>query len=275
MVRPWFIGSLFSVSILCGLGQYAMSEEFRIETEIFVTHESEPIAKNVTLFTDKKVYDFSLASAEEIAIFEPGEKVFTLIDLSREVQTRFTTRDLLTFLSELKLQAAGTGTLAQFAADPRFEETFDRTDKILGLAGSHMVYEARGIEAINSGSAQQYQRFADWYARLNSTRPGALPPYARLQLNRSLADKELIPVEVRLRFSLKPLEPRHEGETDEDIRARETNVRSRHRVNWGLLQIDRRRIDAANLMQKQYRLVSFDQYRGLDKLAARATANAD
>jgi hypothetical protein len=275
MVRPWFLGLLSFVAVTCGWSPSAMSEEFRIETEIFVTHESEPIAKNVTLFTDKRVYDFSLASSEEIAIFEPDEKTFTLIDLGREVQTRFTTRDLLTFLGELKLQAAGTGTLAQFAAEPRFEETFDRTDKILGLTGSHMVYEARGIEAINPESAQQYQRFADWYARLNSTRPGALPPYARLQLNRSLADKELIPVEVRLRFSLKPLESRREGETDEDVRARETNVRSRHRVNWGLLQIDRRRIDAANLMRKQYRLVSFDQYRGLDKLAARSTASGD
>ena len=59
--------SLLACQILLTL---AMAEDFRVETDVFVGGEKEPVAQNVTLFSGGLVYDFPLIGPQEITVFD-------------------------------------------------------------------------------------------------------------------------------------------------------------------------------------------------------------
>ena len=158
------------------------------------------------------------------------EMSFVLIDRGREIQTRFSADELLRFLAQLKIRAEEAGPLIQFAASPNFHETYDQNERVITLRGRTMMYEAQGRLARTSDVAKQYRQFADWYARLNATRPGTLPPEARLELNRALAQRDLVPGVVTL-----TLFERSEDGEDTPM----ATVRSQHKIGWGLQEIDR------------------------------------
>jgi len=144
-----------------------------------------------------------------------------------------------------------------FAANPEFDEEVDHNTDWLTLSSRLLTYRARCATPKLPSAVTSYRSFADWYARLNATRPGSLPPFARMELNRAIAQRDQVPEEVELTVQPK-------------IRfvGRKLVVRSRHLFNWRLSNTDRKLIDQAGTHMADFEAVTVREYRrSLEQLA--------
>ncbi len=244
---PWLS---LGVLLLAGARVSGQSVEFRVDTDVFLGEEKEPFAENVTLFKAGLVYDFPLAGPREITVFDPSRGRFVLLDGERQVKTTLTTQELLEFVAAMKVHAEERGGLFAAAADPQFEQRFDNATGWVALQAPKIRYRARGQQPELELAAARYREFADWYARLNATRPGSLPPFARIELNRVMAERGWIPGEVELTL-----------ESQEQQRNRRVVLRSRHFPFWRLSATDHKRLEEAGTQLAQFRAVSFTEYR--------------
>ncbi len=235
-----------------------IGEELRVDTDIFVGNASKPIAQNVTLFSSGLVYDFCETGPEEITVLDPARGRFVLLDQRRKVKTTITTRRLLEFTSAMKVQAREMDGVFAFAAEPRFEQKFDSETGWLTLSGDMMTYRAKCIEPKTADLVTRYRTFADWSARLNAMRPGNLPPFARIALNKAIADADSVAEEVEL-----TVEPQNR------YLGRKLVLRSRHLLNWRLSHTDRKRIDRAGECLAEFEPVDWEQFRKVPEVAAR------
>lgn len=230
------------------------ADEFRIETKVYLEDADEPAQENLTLFQRGVVYDFLDSSPREVTIYEPTSGQFTLLDVDRKFKTSIDRKTLSAFVAAVKVQAEKAQPLIREAADPEFEVAFNERLKEVSLQGDLIQYAAAGqaFPADQGHIARHYREFADMYARLNATRPGALPPFARLQLNSQLASRGLYPTRVELTLVRGRL-----------LAGGKTVARSEHSVGWRLLRADQKRIDAASRQRVQFKSVSFGKYRRL------------
>ncbi len=236
----------------------ASGEDFRIETDVFLGTDKEPVAQSVTLFSGGLVYDFPLIGPQEVTVFDSSRGRFILLDVPRKTKTTLLTQELLEITAAIKVQAQELDGVFAFAANPQFKSESDTQEGWLTLSGSFLSYRAKGVKAQVPAAAATYRDFADWYARLNATRPGNLPPFARLELNRVLGERQEIPEEVEL-----TVEPKNRWA------GRKVVIHSRHIVNWRLSNTDRKRIDAAGSQMADFEAVSFQEYRQPQQLATR------
>jgi hypothetical protein len=256
----WLFGLCECVVAITWLLPPAMAQEFRVDTELFVGAEKEPALETLTIFSGGLVYDFVLTEPREVVILDAQRGRFSLLDESRAIRSEMSTQDLLDFTLALERHAAeAKNPLLSFAAKPRFETTEKVSEQNgqsgieLRLAGKPIEYVVLGQRPEQPAAAKLYRHFADWYARLNATRPGNLPAGARLALNEELGRRELLPREVtRIITPANPL-------------ARKSELKSRHLVNWTLSGEDRRRIERAGDWLATYKAVSYDEYRGADR----------
>ena len=239
----------------------ATTDDFRIETDVFLGAEKEPMAQNVTLFTGSLVYDFPLIGPQEITVFDASRGRFILLDVPRKTKTTLQTQELLEITAAIKVQAQGMDGVFAFAAAPQLKRELDEQGGWLSLSSSWLTYRVKGIKPPRSETAAVYRDFADWYARLNATRPGSLPPFPRLELNQLLAERQEIPEEVEL-----TVEPKNRWA------GRKLIVRSRHLANWRLSNTDRKRIDTAGSYMADFQAVSFQEYRQPLELAAQSAS---
>ena len=172
---------------------FAQANDFRMETEIFVEGSIQPPAKSLTLFNGSTVYDFLSGSDQqgEITVFDVRRGRFVLIDSQRKLKTTLTKEYLTKFLEQVKSQAS-EDVIARFV-NPQLDQQFNPSTRTVTVSSDHLTYEATGVTAKWQSSVQQYRHFADWIARLNSTRVGNLPPYSRFELNRVMAEQKLMP----------------------------------------------------------------------------------
>ena len=244
-IRPVAI----AVTLLAGSAVSAQMDEFRIDTDVFLGEEKEPFAQNITIFTAGLVYDFPMIGPEEITVFDPTRGRFVLLDTERRVKTTLSTQELLEFTAAMKVQADEAGGVFAAAAHPQFEQSVDNDGEWLTLQSKLLTYRAKGATPKIQDAAASYQQFANWYARLNATRPGSLPPFARIELNRALVEKGWIPEEVELTVN-----------PPSRLVGRKLVVRSRHLPYWRLSNTDRKRIDTAGTHMVEFEAVSFKQY---------------
>jgi hypothetical protein len=250
-------GWLIILAIGLVLPVAAGGQDFRVDTELFIGAEKEPAIETLTIFTDGLVYDFVLTEPHEVVILDAARGRFSLLDESRQIRSSLGTQELLDFTLSLEQHAAAAkDPLFSFAARPKFQTTEKVLEQNgqslveLRLDGKPLVYTALAQRPERPEAAKIYRHFADWYARLNATRPGNLPSGARLALNEELGLRELLPREITR--TITPGNPL----------ARKIEVRSRHLVNWTLSGEDRRRIERAGDWLATYRAVSYDEYRG-------------
>lgn len=227
---------------------------FRIETKVFVGKEPAPVSENLTLFTDGVAYDFSLASPREIAILDTKRLKFLLLDPARKVQTEIDCKMLHDFTAELQRVARASTTVSQvhkFAADPQFTESIDRSSNraVLTLSSGVIDYHVETTRPEKVEYSDLYGTFADWYARLNATHPGALPPFHRLSLNAVLVKHGLVPTRLE-RTIIDGAKPK-------------LIARSEHVVAWQLTSKDRQQIDLAADYQVKFKSITFAEYRSL------------
>src|SRR5690606_23222521 len=107
--------------------------------------------------------------------FDPAAKTIELLAPARGVRATLSLTSLLQFVAALQTRATQASPLVKFAASPEFTITESRQRHTLRLASDWMEYEVRADECSDE-IVRRYTEFADWYARLNATIPGALPP---------------------------------------------------------------------------------------------------
>jgi hypothetical protein len=243
------------------LASDAAGQDFRVETDVYLGGKKQPESQHLTLFSGHLVYVFTLAGKDdngrqEITILDTskGSKGrVILLDVNRRQRAELTTADLLDFTAKIKKLARGNK--KRGFLDPDFEVTFDKEQQTLELSSSKITYRATGIEPKQPDAVNRYREFADWYARLNAMRPGNIPPFARLELNRALAAKGLLPEEIVRTLRLGRVLPDKQ------------EARSKQLIHWQLSNTDRRRIRDVAGFQSGFLRVSLQKYFQLEDIA--------
>ena len=253
MGRIFELASFAILFLLLGPGP-SLGQQLRIETRVYVANESEPISQNLTLFTERTIYDF-LNGKQQVSIFEHTAGIFVLLDSERKVQTEITTDDLVKFTSKIhSLVKNGKGdAVIKFLADPNFEPVqFNAKKQELVLESSFVTYRARGTREDDLSLLRRVRFFHDWYARLNATRPGGSPPYARLKLNAVLEEKQILATEI------------HKRQTFFGSQPQTLSFRSVHKIDRELTTEDRHRMALAEADRKGCQAVTFREFRQLN-----------
>lgn len=228
-----------------------LAEDFRIETQVFLANETEPISENVTFFKSGVVYDF-LSEPKQIAIFRMTEATesgtLILLDPKRKIRTDLTTEEILLYSRGLQDWATThKDPLLKFSANPDFKESFDEREGSLSLTHERMRYRLL-TQACSENTSAQYKEFSDWYVRAAARmHQGALPPFPRLMVNAALARHQVIPREVHLEI------PAYSGHPA-------LNVRSQHEVLLRLSQNDRQEIEKAQQYLADFKKVDFKEF---------------
>ena len=236
-----------TASFAAQLPTVASAEGFRIETTIFVADEKLPVSETTTLFLDGAVYDF-LAKPAQTAVFrkpaggKPGR--FILLDSELRTRTELTTVQLAGAMDKLRTWAGRQrDPFLQFAADPRFEESFAPESGRLVLASHLENYTVATAPAEHPQAMAEYHEFLDWYTRLNTLLTAGPPPEPRLRLNEALARHKAVPLKVELTRA---------GENEP--------LRAEHRFTWRLSQDDMKKVDDVQTSLASYRAVSNEEY---------------
>ena len=109
----------------------------------------------------------------------------------------------------------------QFAANPKFDETFEGDNGKLVLTSYLETYTVSTNPMQHQESMAEYIEFLNWYTQLNTLLTSPIPPEPRLRLNDAIARRKVIPIKVELK------------------RAGEDPVRAEHDFTWRLSQDDR------------------------------------
>ncbi|MEO8495368.1 MAG: hypothetical protein ABI614_09875 [Planctomycetota bacterium] len=231
------------------------AQDFRVDTDVYLEDEEATFSEHLTLFHDMVVYDFAVKGSDEITILNLQKGTIVLLDVKRRIRADLTTAELLDFSAKIK--AIGTSKQAEDLVSPKFEVKFDAEQKSLELVSRKITYRATGIQLPDASIATRYREFTDWYARLNSMRPPNPPHFGRLELNRELADRGLLPQDIERTVVLGGLFRKPQ------------KARSHHVVGTTMSGTDRRRIDEASGYLVSFAKVSAVDYMQLPTVAVR------
>jgi hypothetical protein len=249
--RSWILLLL----ALWTVGPPSLAADFRIETKIYVGEErakQQPVSETTTLFLDGAVYDF-LKKPEQTAVFRepaggrPGQ--FILLSDEHSIQTKISTEKLAGAMMKLRQWASHqSNPFLQFAANPEFDESFDRDSGKLVLTSHFETYTVTTEPMDHPDELIEYREFLDWYTQLNTLLSAErLPPEPRLRLNAVLVQHKVVPLKVELN------------------RPGEEPLRAEHDFTWRLSQDDRKRIDDVRASLSSYRDVENDEFLRLTK----------
>jgi hypothetical protein len=174
----------FVAVALIAVGHSAIAaDSFRIETKIFVGEEEEkqePVSISTTLFHDGIVYDF-LEKPQQTAVFRKptGDKParFILLNDQRQIQPEVSTEKLIAAMKDLRSWAVKQrDPFLQFAAEPTFDETFDRATGKLELVSYLQTYTVETTQTQRQDALGPYREYLDWYTQLNTLLTAPIPP---------------------------------------------------------------------------------------------------
>ncbi|MBA62587.1 MAG: hypothetical protein CMJ76_09505 [Planctomycetaceae bacterium] len=239
---------LVVVAAIFAIPSFVLANDFRMETEVFIEGGSRPATKSLTLFNGNTVYDFLSGEQVqgEITVFDVSRGRFVLIDTDRKLKTTLTKDYLIKFLEQVKSQAS-EDVVSRFVS-PKLAQKFNPSTKTVTVSSDHLTYQATGIPARWDPAIQKYRHFADWIARLNSTRIGNLPPYSRFELNRVMAEQKLMPKTIQRTVML------------DRVGLRKQVVRSEHNIHWQLTNSDRKRISSTGNLMAACKEVSVNEF---------------
>jgi hypothetical protein len=219
------------------------AEDFRVDSRVFVGKETTPHSRNVTLFQATHVYDF-LDKPRQITFYDLARGRIVLVDPERNVKAEVSRAMLDAFCDNLRRAEKQTqDPVLSFALHPVFDEREeqerDETERV--FASKYITYRIAPVAGESAGMAARYREFSDASARLNAlVNRGSLPPFPRLAVNESLAEKAQLPVKVHLAISPAKF-----------IGGRTVVFRSEHEYRPRLLDSDLRQInDAGDALAK-------------------------
>ncbi|MFM8890213.1 MAG: hypothetical protein ACKOTB_01090, partial [Planctomycetia bacterium] len=228
----------------------AADKGFRVESEVFVEGAEEPVSRSLTLFRDGIAWDFleSLGgegaqrqagghAAREIVLHDPARERVILIDPARKLKTQIETVRLERLSASLATWARKSDDrLVRWAGGPDFGEGMTESRERIELVGPRVRYTVDWIEAPSPEAAADYRRFADTAILLKAlVRPGGLPPFARLAINRRVSAADGIPSAVTLEIDSRAAL----------VTGRSESLRSTHKLHPRLLTGDIDRIEEA------------------------------
>ena len=188
--------------------QAADEQGFRVESEVFVNGAEEPVARSLTLFRDGIAWDFLEPSAGkgggeaggEIVLHDPPRERVVLVDPARNVKTQIDAIRLERLSVSLASWARKSDDrLVRWAGGPDFGEGMTESDDRIELVGPRVRYAIDFAAPPTAEAAGIYRRFADTAILLKAlVRPGGLPPFPRLAINRRVAAAGGIPTKVSL-----------------------------------------------------------------------------
>ena len=240
-------------TMLLGAGGAAGEGAFRVESEIFVDGAKEPVARSLTLFRDGVAWDFlEVSPAEkpeppasgsggeqlgEIVLHDPARERIILVDPRRNVKTRIDAIRLERLSVSLASWARKSDDrLVRWSGGPDFGEGMTETKDRLELVGPRVRYDVELTAAASPEIARRYRRFADTAILLKAlVRPGGLPPFPRLAINRRLEAADALPTSVALEIDARGF----------PLSARADRVKCVHRFHPRLLTGDIERIEEA------------------------------
>jgi hypothetical protein len=225
-LRNLMTASVF-VCVVLTQGVPAMAQGLRISTHVYDISRvdsrtpAQIVSSSLSLLHNGRVYD-SVNSADEVVIFDPTEKQFTVLNTVKGLTTRPTFDEIRHLLDGLEprtrayleeQQLSGnpasrriTDSL-EFQLQPKFTQSFDPMKGTLVLSSDSFTYRVETRKWPDIEQVDRYLTWADWTARLNYLlHPGSLFPNPRLALNDALRQhKDRLPVSVEL--DLRPNDP--------------------------------------------------------------------
>ncbi len=239
--------SCVAVALMC-VSSSLSAQGLRISTQVFeVARTDRPgpdrnISSSLSLCHNGRVYDY-VDAADEVVIFDPVERRFTILNNSRELATTLSFDEIRQLLETrqpktdqyIRELIAGRNPSAEkivasirFQLQPEFSETFDPMKGTLILSSRSFTYRVETRKWNDTQQVERYLACTDWTAKLNSImHPSSLFPEPRIALNASLKKlKDRMPVSVEL--DLRP---------DEQFR-----LRAEHQLTLNLSDDDHARI---------------------------------
>lgn len=256
-----------------GITNIAHAQDFKVYTPVFDMKATETspragqrpqrpiVARSLTYFHAGKAYDY-IETEEEVLIYEPNAKRFTVLHNTRSMATTIGFDELEQMVQEAESKAQQYVTrskeataeqparldMISFQLQPTFREVFDRKHNTLVLKSPYMNYLVKGATVEAPERIQFYLKYCDWMARLNYVlHPQAPLPGPRLTLNGSLKKFGMMPVEVELQASI----------------GNGIDLKAEHTIDWQLDSHDRDRIHQwqTQLAGEEIQHVPFNRFR--------------
>lgn len=178
------------------------------------------ISSSVTLFHKGRVYDY-VEAADEVIIFEPTARRFTILNTARELRT-IADLDEIKHLMESRrteserylqeLSRSGRRDADQvvrglrFELSPSFDTEFDAATGQLRMSSELWDYRVQTHPWEDADQVREYLTYADWISQLNSVlQPESRFPQPRMLLNQQL--RELMRVPTSVTRDLRPDQP--------------------------------------------------------------------
>lgn len=230
---------------------------FRVVTDIFFGTKKEPAQQSLTLFSSGVAYDISFDDPNQITMVDPGRARIVLLNKSQQTQTAIDLNELQRFIDSAR-KAAETSELAEYL---KGADKISVTDSGVSVGDSVLQYHTTLQQPREAYMAQQYAQAADAFQLLNGWRSG-MPPFARLSLNRVVAEQQAIPQEITRTTSSG--KGKHK-----DV------VRCRLHTNWRLSKDDERQIaDIGGMLVSYQQVTAAEFFAALGKPATTANAAA-
>lgn len=177
--------------------QSARFSPFRVDTDIYADNAKAPIKRTLTLFSDGIYYDFEEAEMGLITVIDPSRSRIVLLNRQRQVKATLDTNQVQKMVVNARTQsdAKTTAKIASISKS-QFEKIPNGKEEAVVL-NEYMEYRASTQQPNQPDMAHQYFEFANGSAQLNAIYQPKLPPYLRLELNRLIAERDLLPNEIR------------------------------------------------------------------------------
>ncbi len=197
----------------------AVAQGFRVEGHVYRIDQAleagrldeTRISSSVTLFHNGRVYDY-VEAADEVIIFEPTARRFTILNTARELVTTADFDEIhhmmdarrtesKRYLQELnRLTEPDTDRITsslQFQLDPEFDTQFNSDSGLLTMTSTSWKYRVQTHTWPDADQVKEYLLYADWISQLNYVlHPSSRFPEPRVLLNRQLRELNRIPTSV-------------------------------------------------------------------------------
>lgn len=187
------------------------AEGFRVESEVYSNGGQEPVTRTLTLFRGRIAWDFIEPATAgtgtgaqpvpaEIVLHDPARERVVVVDPLRNLKTQIDAIRLERLSSSLAAWARRSDDrLVRWAGGPDFGDGMTESADLVELAGPRVRYAVEYGPAHSTDAADAYRRFADTAILLKGLmRPGGLPPFPRMAINRRVAAAGGIPTTVTL-----------------------------------------------------------------------------
>ena len=222
-------------------------EPVRVTTRVYSGEKSRLVHHNETLFSQNRVYDFTIVGSDIVTIYDHEKSASTLLNPKRKTQTTVSLSQIDDYVSMVHDRSKNLPFPKHVTAflQRDYQEEWEAATDHLTLSGGEMTYRARLVTPESQEVIQRYRKFADWSAKLNTILLGP-PPDVRLQLNAAIFEKGRVPAEIH-----------------RTVRTSKNAIvaRSIHTYQRSWTDEDRSRVDLAEDARRSYTHVSLDQFR--------------